>query len=133
MCIRVRYKIRVWYTTRPSFSKYWWQCERFIWIQPVNSTQPLVVEIQVTVLCDDANTDDVNGKTVDGGYTPLRLAASAGHVDCVEELLKYHKTDMHVTDAFSRTPLETAKQNFKSDVAKLLRSYGKNFVHVLII
>ena len=83
------------------------------------------------LLSDDANTDDVNGKTVDGGYTPLHLAASAGHGDCVEELLKYHKTDMHVTDAFGRTPLETAEQNFKSDVAKLLRSYGK-CLYVLI-
>ena len=40
----------------------------------------------------------MNGKTVDGGYIPLHLAASAGHAE------KYHKTDMHVTDA-----LETAE------------------------
>ena len=78
------------------------------------------------LLADDGNASKVNGKTVDGGYTPLHLAASAGHADCVEELLKYHKTDMHVTDAFGRTPLEIAEQNFISDVAKLLRSYGKN-------
>ena len=77
------------------------------------------------LLLDDVNASEVNGKTVDGGYTPLHLAASAGHADCVEELLKYHKTDMHVTDAFGRTPLETAEQNFKNGVAKLLRSYGK--------
>ena len=51
-----------------------------------------------TVLSDDSNSSDVNGKTVDGGYTPLHLAASAGHAE------KYHKTDMHVTDA-----LETAE------------------------
>ena len=79
-----------------------------------------------SLLYDDSNGNDVNGKTVDGGYTPLHLAASAGHAECVEELLKYHKTDMHVTDAFSRTPLETAEQNFKNDVAKLLRSHGKS-------
>ena len=77
-------------------------------------------------LSDDSNvhSKDVNGKTVDGGYTPLHLAASAGHKECVEELLNCHKTDMHVTDAFGRTPLETAEQNFKNDVAMLLRSHG---------
>ena len=79
------------------------------------------------LLPDDSNehSKDVNGKTVDGGYTPLHLAASAGHVECVEELLNCHETDMHVTDAFGRTPLETAEQNFKNDVAMLLRSHGK--------
>ena len=51
-----------------------------------------------TVLSDDSNSSDVNGKSVDDGYTPLHLAASAGHAE------KYHKADMHVTDA-----LETAK------------------------
>ena len=78
-------------------------------------------------LSDNSNvhSKDVNGKTVDGGYTPLHLAASAGHKECVEELLNCHKTDMHVTDAFGRTPLETAEQNFKNDVAMLLRSHGK--------
>ena len=35
------------------------------------------------------------------------------------------KQDIHVTDAFDRTPLETAEQNFKNDVAKLLRTHGK--------
>ena len=78
------------------------------------------------LLAEDPNSSDVNGKTVDGGYTPLHLAASAGHADCVEELLTYHKTDMQVTDAFGRTPLETAEQNFKNDVAKLLRTHGKS-------
>ena len=70
----------------------------------------------------------MNGKTVDGGYTPLHLAASAGHAECVEELLQCHKTDIHVTDAFGRTPLETArKANFKINVAKLLRTHGKYY------
>ena len=78
------------------------------------------------LLSNDSDIIDVNSKTVDGGYTPLHLAASAGHVDCVEELLKYHKTDIHVTDAFGRTPLETAAQNFNNDVTKLLLSYGKS-------
>ena len=78
------------------------------------------------LLAEDPNSSDVNGKTVDGGYTPLHLAASAGHAECVEELLQCHKTDIHVTDAFGRTPLETAEQNFKNDVAQLLRTHGKN-------
>ena len=78
------------------------------------------------LLSEDPNSSEVNGKTVDGGYTPLHLAASAGHAECVEELLIYHKTDMHVTDAFGRTPLETAEQNFRNDVAKVLRSHGKS-------
>ena len=72
------------------------------------------------------NSSDVNGKTDYGGYTPLHLAASAGRAECIKELLKCHKTDIHVTDAFGRTPLETAEQNFKTTVATLLRSHGKN-------
>ena len=85
-----------------------------------------------SLLCDDSNGNDVNSKTVDGGYTPLHLAASAGHAGCVEELLKYHKTDIHVTDAFGRIPLETAEQNFKNDVARLLRSHGKRLCYSII-
>ena len=68
---------------------------------------------------------DVNRKTVDGGYTPLHLAASSGHIDCVNVLLEHKEIDTNVTDAFGRTPLDTAEQNFKNDVAKLLRTYGK--------
>jgi len=68
---------------------------------------------------------DVNCKTVDDGYTPLHLAASAGHVNSVRALLAFDKTDVHVTDAFGRTAMEIAEQNFKTDVAKSLRSNGK--------
>jgi len=85
-----------------------------------------------SLLTDDSSKVDVNGKTVDGGYTPLHLAASAGHADCVDELLQHPKINMHVTDAFGRTPLETAEQNFKTDVAKLLQSHSKN-LYVLIL
>ena len=80
---------------------------------------------QATLLESLLSEDSVNSKTVDGGYTPLHLAASAGHADCVNVLLKYHRTDIHVTDAFGRTPLEIAEQYFKTTVAKLLRSYGE--------
>lgn len=83
------------------------------------------VELLKSFLSNDANNSDVNGKTVNGGYTALHLAASAGHVDCVEELLKCRAIDLHVTDDFGKTPLETAEQNSKSDVAKLLRSHGE--------
>ena len=87
-------------------------------------------ELLNLLLEDPANTSDVNGKTVDGGYTPLHLAASAGHHKCVAELLTCDVVDIHVTDAFGRNPLETAEQNFKNDVAKLLRSHGKGCVVV---
>ena len=78
-----------------------------------------------SLLQDPANISDINGRTVDGGYTPLHLAASAGDEKCVAELLNCDEADIHVTDAFGRTPLETAEQNSKNDVAKLLRSHGK--------
>ena len=71
-------------------------------------------------------------RTIDGGSTPLHLAISAGHADCVEELLKHPKTDIHVTDTYGRTPVETAELSCKSDVAKLLRSHGKN-MHIISV
>lgn len=86
------------------------------------------VESLKSFLSDDSSHSNVNSKTVNGGYTALHLAASAGHVDCVEELLKCQTTDVHVTDDFGKTPLETAGQNSKTDVAKLLRSHGKDFI-----
>ena len=67
----------------------------------------------------------MNGKTIDGGYTPLHLAASAGHVECVEELLKHDQIDFYVTDVLGRTPLETTGKSFRSNVAKVLRNYGR--------
>ena len=86
-----------------------------------------------SLLSTNPESSDVNGKTIDGGYTPLHLAASAGHAACVTELLNYDKTDMHVPDAFNRTPLQAAKQNFKSDVVKLLICHGKNLCNIKIL
>jgi len=83
-------------------------------------------DLLMSLLSNDSLCIDVNGKTVDGGYTPLHLAASAGHKDCIEELLKHPKINIHVTDAFGRTPLETAEQNFRYEIAKLLQSHSKN-------
>ena len=81
----------------------------------------------VEFLLRDSSNVNVNSKTVDGGYTPLHLAASAGHTSCVKTLLRSHDTSLHITDAFGRTPLQTAEQHNKTDVAKLLRSQGKKY------
>lgn len=87
-----------------------------------------------SLLSHSSNSGDVNGKTIDGaGSTPLHLAVSAGHADCVEELLKHPKTDVHVTDTYGRTPVETAELSCKSDVAKLLRSHGKNMYIIMCV
>ena len=67
----------------------------------------------------------MNNQTTDGGYTPLHLAVLAGHAECVEELLKCHKIDIHLTDTCGRTPLEAAEQSFKSNITKFLRFHGK--------
>ena len=83
------------------------------------------ISILKSLLYDNSNVSDVNGKTTDGGYTPLHLAALTGHADCVEELISCNKVDICATDAFGRTPLETAKQSFKSDVVNLLQNYGR--------
>ena len=85
-----------------------------------------------SLLSRDSNSSEVNGRTIDGGSTPLHLAVSAGHADCVEELLKHPKTDIHVTDTYGRTPVEIAELSCKSDVAKLLRSHGKN-MHIISV
>ena len=85
-----------------------------------------------SLLSDGSNSIDVNGKTIDGGCTPLHLAVSADHADCVKELLKHPKTDVHVIDTFGRTPVQIAEHSCKSDVAKLLRSHGKPDACILL-
>ena len=57
------------------------------------------------------------------GYTLLHLAASSGHVDCVKVLLK-HNADITMTDAFGKTPKQTAELSSKGSIVRLLRSEG---------
>ncbi len=66
----------------------------------------------------------VNVFTNSSGYTPLHLAASSGHVECVKVLLTYG-ADISLTDKRGKTPLRTAVLSAKSRVATLLRTEGK--------
>lgn len=60
----------------------------------------------------------------DSGYTPLHLAASSGHAECVRALLK-HNADVNATDEYGKTPRQTAELSSKKNVVRILRSAGK--------
>ena len=57
------------------------------------------------------------------GRTPLHLAVSAGHFDCVKALLE-SKADISITDYNGKTPKQTAVLSSKSNIVRLLRSEG---------
>ena len=66
---------------------------------------------------------NVNAKA-NSGYTPLHLAASAGHIDCVNVLLGCG-ADIGATDDYGKTPKQTAGLSSKSSIVRLLRSEGE--------
>ena len=59
-----------------------------------------------------------------GGCTPLHLAASCGHRDCVNILLE-HGADTAMIDEHGKTPKQTAELSSKRSIVRLLQSEGK--------
>ena len=58
------------------------------------------------------------------GYTPLHLAVSLEHVDCVRVLLA-NSADIYAADDDGKTPIHTAELSSNHDVVKVLKSAGE--------
>ena len=67
--------------------------------------------------------DNINARANLAGYryTPLHLAASAGHIECVKVLLNYG-ADISLADIFGRKPKDLSS---KTTITQILRSEGK--------
>ena len=72
------------------------------------------------------NSAHVNCKA-NNDYTPLHLAASSGHEECVRILLR-HGADISVLDSFGKTPKQTAEISCKGNIVRLLRSEGETII-----
>ena len=58
------------------------------------------------------------------GCTPLYLAVSNGHLDCVQMLLM-HNADISIADKNGRSPVDITESNSQYALSKVLRSAGK--------
>ena len=65
------------------------------------------------------------------GYTPMHLAASSGHVDCVRVLLK-HNADITVMDEYGKTPKQTAELSSKMPIVRVLRGAGETVGAIIL-
>ena len=74
---------------------------------------------------------DLNSHT-GSGYTPLHLAASSGHRECVQILLDYG-ADISSRDGYGKTAKQVAELGNKKSIRILLHSEGemnKNYNYV---
>ncbi|XP_070536563.1 ankyrin repeat and SOCS box protein 1-like [Ptychodera flava] len=73
-------------------------------------------------LRDKKNLKNINSKNR-LGCTPLRLAATKGHVNCIECLLN-HGASVDIADMKAQTPLFMAVQNAHTECVKVLLEAG---------
>jgi len=56
--------------------------------------------------------------------TPLHVAASCGHEDCVQVLMDRNNVDITIVDKFDRTPMQLAEYGNQQAVVNILKSAG---------
>ncbi|GLG94304.1 Transient receptor potential channel pyrexia [Gryllus bimaculatus] len=77
------------------------------------------------LLCSDSGRNLINARMRPFGATPLRLASSAGNVECMQELLK-NGAYVDLVDIKAQTPLFVAVYNNKLESCELLLKSGAN-------
>lgn len=106
-----------------------------------SSPSPLTSSAGVRALCAAARKDDIDEirrifkkePAVGGGAdydqrSALHVAASEGHIESVQELLKYPSVRVNATDRWKRTPLQDAVDIGNFAIVNLLRNYGASAV-----
>jgi hypothetical protein len=66
---------------------------------------------------------NINNQQVNGGHTPLHLAAVMGHIDAVKVLLQAG-TDRTLRNQFNQTAEEGARSSGHNDLAELIKNYN---------